>query len=68
MRMPGPVKDKSGMISEPGDTVIYCAGFPAIYGRPPLYFQDETFRARAAIEAPSRTDQIRTEQRLQIAA
>jgi len=23
-----------------GDMVVYCAGFPAIYGRQPLYFQD----------------------------
>lgn len=45
--MPGPKKDALGLITEPGDMVVYCAGFPAIYGRQPLYFQDETFAARA---------------------
>jgi type IV secretion system protein VirD4 len=68
MRMPGPVKDRNGMITEAGDMVIYCAGFPAIYGRQPLYFRDETFRARAAIEAPGRTDKVQTEQARETAA
>ena len=45
-----------GFITEPGDMVVYCAGFPAIYGRQPLYFQDETFAARAAIPAPKGSD------------
>jgi hypothetical protein len=34
--------------------VVYCAGFPAIYGRQPLYFQDPTFAARAAVTTLSR--------------
>jgi type IV secretion system protein VirD4 len=38
--------------------VVYCAGFPAIYGRQPLYFQDETFAARAAIPPPKRSDSL----------
>ena len=38
--------------------VVYCAGFPAIYGRQPLYFQDETFAARAAIPAPKGSDSL----------
>jgi type IV secretion system protein VirD4 len=48
-RMPGPQKDEYDRITAAGDMVIYCAGFPAIYGRQPLYFEDETFAARAAI-------------------
>ena len=57
LRMPGPKKEPSGLkITEAGDMVIYTAGFPAIYGRQPLYFQDETFLARASIEAPLQTD------------
>jgi type IV secretion system protein VirD4 len=37
MRMKGARKDSRGMIVEPGDMVIYVAGYPAIYGRqPPL--------------------------------
>jgi type IV secretion system protein VirD4 len=40
LRMPGPKKDAQGLIIEAGDMVVYCAGFPAIYGRQPLYFED----------------------------
>ena len=56
LRMPGPKKDAQGLITEAGDMVVYCAGFPAIYGRQPLYFEDETFAARAAIPPPKRGD------------
>jgi type IV secretion system protein VirD4 len=35
LRMPGPVKDAQGLIREPGDMVVYAAGFPACYGRQP---------------------------------
>ena len=62
LRMPGPIKegDKAdGLIKEAGDMVIYVAGFPAIYGRQPLYFQDPTFLARASIEAPQKSDVIK---------
>jgi type IV secretion system protein VirD4 len=59
LRMPGPVKTESGDIAEAGDMVIYVAGYPAIYGKQPLYFQDPTFQARAAIPAPERSDKLR---------
>jgi hypothetical protein len=52
LRMPGPQKNERDLITAGGDMVVYCAGFPAIYGRQPLYFQDPTFVARAAIGAP----------------
>lgn len=58
MRMPGPRKDSSGLIQEAGDMLIYVSGFPAIYGRQPLYFQDPIFGKRAAIPAPDTTDRI----------
>ena len=58
LRMPGPKKDAQGLITEAGDMVVYCAGFPAIYGRQPLYFQDETFAIRAAIPPPKRSDSL----------
>ena len=58
LRMPGPKKDAQGRITEAGDMVVYCAGFPAIYGRQPLYFEDETFAARAAIQPPKRSDSL----------
>lgn len=58
LRMPGPKKDSDGNITEAGDMVIYCAGFPAIYGRQPLYFQDPIFQARAEVPAPTQTDTL----------
>lgn len=59
LRMPGPKKEGE-LIVEPGDMVVYVAGFPAIYGRQPLYFQDKNFVARAAVEAPKKSDKLRT--------
>jgi hypothetical protein len=46
--MPGPKKNDKGEIEEAGDMVIYVAGYPAIYGKQPLYFKDPTFQARAS--------------------
>ncbi len=59
LRMPGPKKNAQGLISEAGDMVIYVAGFPAIYGKQPLYFKDKVFIARASIEAPLMSDILR---------
>lgn len=56
MRMPGAKKNERGEIVEAGDMIIYVAGFPAIYGKQPLYFMDEAFSARAAIPAPKHSD------------
>ena len=58
LRMPGPKKDAQGQILEAGDMVIYVAGCPAIYGRQPLFFQDPTFAARAAIPPPASSDKL----------
>ncbi|SOD22785.1 type IV secretory system conjugative DNA transfer family protein [Nitrosomonas ureae] len=58
LRMLGPEKDESGKITKPGDMIIYVAGYPAIYGKQPLYFQDPVFAARAAIAAPLYSDKI----------
>ena len=58
LRMPGPKKDAQGQIMEAGDMVIYVAGFPAIYGRQPLFFHDPTFAARAAIPPPAVSDRL----------
>jgi len=38
--------------------VVYVAGYPAIYGRQPLYFQDPVFQARAAVPAPEKSDKL----------
>nr|WP_317623891.1 type IV secretory system conjugative DNA transfer family protein [Acidovorax sp. SUPP3334]BDH38401.1 type IV secretory system conjugative DNA transfer family protein [Acidovorax sp. SUPP3334] len=59
LRMPGPKKDADGQITEAGDMVVYVAGFPAIYGRQPLYFHDATFTARAAVPEPAVSDRLR---------
>jgi type IV secretion system protein VirD4 len=60
MRMPAALKDDKGEITKAGDMVVYVAGFPAIYGRQPLYFKDPVFSKRAAIDPPARSDVIRT--------
>lgn len=56
MRMPGPVKDARGLITQAGDMVIYVAGYPAIYGRQTLYFKDPVFEARFKVPPPRHTD------------
>jgi type IV secretion system protein VirD4 len=61
LRMPGPVKgvkDGNDVIESPGDMIIYVAGFPAIYGRQPLYFQDAIFQKRAEVPAPRTSDRL----------
>ena len=58
LRMPGPRKEGE-LIVAPGDMVVYVAGFPAIYGRQPLYFQDKIFTARAAVPEPKHSDKLR---------
>jgi type IV secretion system protein VirD4 len=58
LRMPGPKKDEHDIITQAGDMVVYCAGFPAIYGRQPLYFEDKTFSARAGVTPPSHSDSL----------
>jgi type IV secretion system protein VirD4 len=58
LRMPGPLKNAHGDIEEAGDMVVYVAGYPAIYGKQPLYFKDPIFQARAAIPAPKDSDKL----------
>ncbi|HCX3337869.1 TPA: hypothetical protein OZK90_003189 [Legionella pneumophila] len=40
--------------------VVYAAGFPAIYGKQPLYFKDPIFMTRASVDAPAHSDILRT--------
>ena len=63
LRMPGPKKDAEGRITEPGDMVVYVAGYPAIYGRQPLFYQDRVFQKRAEVPAPKESDRIVLHQR-----
>jgi type IV secretion system protein VirD4 len=54
LRMPGPLKNEKGEIETAGDMIISIAGFPAIYGKQILYFQDPIFRSRSKIPAPQK--------------
>jgi len=36
--------------------VVFAAGFPAIYGRQPLYFKDVFFDARSKVPPPPKSD------------
>jgi type IV secretion system protein VirD4 len=58
LRMPGPVKTDNGEIAQAGDMVVYVTGYPAIYGKQPLYFKDKLFQARASIPAPKASDKL----------
>ena len=53
MRMKGARKNAQGMITQPGNMVIYVAGYPAIMGLQPLYFRDSELARRARIPAES---------------
>ena len=56
MHLPGPKKDANGNVVEPGKMLITVAGFPAIYGIQPLYFQDPVLLDRAKVHAPLDSD------------
>jgi type IV secretion system protein VirD4 len=61
MRMPGPVKsvkDGQDVIEKAGDMIVYIAGFPPIYGKQPLYFQDAILKERAEVAAPRQSDRL----------
>lgn len=58
LRMPGPRKENE-LIVEAGDMVVYVAGYPAIYGKQPLFFKDPVFEARAAVPEPKASDRLR---------
>lgn len=57
LRMPSP-KKSGDKITEGGDMIIYVAGYPAIYGKQILYFQDDTFSQRVKVPAPNRSDKL----------
>ncbi|KIO48703.1 type IV secretory system conjugative DNA transfer family protein [Nitrosospira sp. NpAV] len=59
MRLPGPLKDAKGNITEAGEMLIFVAGHPVIRGRQILYFLDPTFNERSKIEPPQMSDTLR---------
>ena len=58
MQLPGAEKDKDGNITKAGDMLLFPAGFPPIYGRQILYFQDPVFSERKKIPAPACCDKL----------
>ena len=58
MRLKLPVKDGANII-EPGEMLIFVAGYPAIRGVQPLYFKDPVYLKRAQVTTPADTDRIR---------
>ena len=58
MRLPGPVKDVDQNITEPGDMLVFAAGFPPVYGKQILYFLDKIFSERSKIDAPEKSDRL----------
>ena len=61
LRLAGPEKDAAGLITSGGDMLVFVAGFPAVYGKQPLYFQDPTFKARAEVPPPEQSDVLNAE-------
>ena len=58
MRLPSPVKDKNGMITQPGEMLLFVSGQPPIRGTQSQYFIDETFSARAKVQTPTASDAL----------
>ena len=58
MRLPGPIKDVYQNITEPGDMLVFAAGFPPVYGKQILYFLDKTFSERSKIDSPEKSDNL----------
>lgn len=66
LRLKGARKNSHGQIEEAGDMIIYVAGFPAIYGKQILYFQNQGFKKRASINAPKESDVLEKPQMFKI--
>lgn len=60
MRLRAPTKDAQGNITDAGEMLIFLAGQPPIKGTQILYFLDPTFNERSLIEAPDRSDRVRS--------
>lgn len=57
LRLKGAEKD-GNLIKKAGEMLIFVAGFPAIKGIQPLYFQEPVWQARASILPPEKSDVI----------
>lgn len=59
MRLKKPKTGDDGKIVSSGELLIFAAGYAPIKGTQILYFNDTTFSARAAIEAPKKSDKVK---------
>lgn len=57
LRLKGAEKD-GNLIKKAGEMLIFVAGFPAIKGIQPLYFQEPVWQARTSILPPEKSDVI----------
>lgn len=57
LRLKGAEKD-GNLIKKAGEMLVFVAGFPAIKGIQPLYFQEPVWQARASILPPEKSDVI----------
>jgi hypothetical protein len=58
MGLKGPLKNKDGLIEEPGDMIIKVSGFNPILGRQILYFKDPEFSRRSKIKTAEKSDML----------
>lgn len=58
MRLKGAEKNEKQEITKAGEMLIFVAGFPAIKGVQPLYFQEDVWSARASLLPPEKSDLI----------
>jgi type IV secretion system protein VirD4 len=56
MGLKGPLKNKEGLIEEPGDMIIKVSGFNPILGKQILYFKDPEFLRRAKLQMVEKSD------------
>jgi hypothetical protein len=56
MGLKGPLKNKEGLIEEPGDMIIKVSGFNPILGRQILYFKDPEFSRRSKLPMIEKSD------------
>lgn len=61
MRLKKPVKSGTGeneRIVDAGQLMVFAAGYAPILGTQILYFNDQTFLARAQVPAPAKSDRL----------
>ncbi|MGE0047714.1 MAG: type IV secretory system conjugative DNA transfer family protein [Acidithiobacillus sp.] len=57
MTLRGPLKEGSS-IKEPGDVLVFVAGYSPVYGQQLLYFQNPEWLDRASVAWPEKSDKL----------